>query len=241
MSEQPSWQERAPAPSASSGRLQVLTTEHWSLLASRSLNYSEAFSRVTMFLSVLTGAVIALALLAQVSNSHRMFLIFGIVVFSVVMFIGLATVGRLAALNRENIRWVMGLNRIRHAYLEMYPDVGQYFVAGIHDDQRGILLTMDVPYAVGAGSWLAMAGRGFQTLPGMLAVVVAAVGGVLAAMVVALVGGSTLTAGILGVLVFLATNLFVGLLARRRFLLFAQTLTPRFTSEGEVPRREETA
>src|SRR6202521_2859632 len=46
-------------------RLQILATEHWSLLATRSLAYTESFSRVSMFFSVLSGAIIALALIAQ--------------------------------------------------------------------------------------------------------------------------------------------------------------------------------
>lgn len=43
-------------------RLQILSTEHWSLLASRSLGWNEVFSRTTMFLATLSGAVVALAL-----------------------------------------------------------------------------------------------------------------------------------------------------------------------------------
>jgi hypothetical protein len=42
-----------------------LATEHWSLLATRSLTYTEALNRVTIFLAILSGAVIALALVAQ--------------------------------------------------------------------------------------------------------------------------------------------------------------------------------
>ncbi len=46
-------------------RLQILSTEHWSLLASRSLAWNESFSRAGMFLSTLSGAIVALALVAQ--------------------------------------------------------------------------------------------------------------------------------------------------------------------------------
>ena len=42
----------------------ILATEHWSLLASRSLIWNEAQSRATVFLSVLSAATIALTLLA---------------------------------------------------------------------------------------------------------------------------------------------------------------------------------
>ena len=43
-------------------RIQILASEHWSLLATRNLSWNESFSRATMFLTVLTGAVVALAL-----------------------------------------------------------------------------------------------------------------------------------------------------------------------------------
>ena len=42
-------------------RLQILSTEHWSLLASRSLAWNESFSRAGMFLTTLTGSIVALA------------------------------------------------------------------------------------------------------------------------------------------------------------------------------------
>ena len=42
--------------------MQILSTEHWSLLSSRALGYTDSFSRANMFFSVLSGTVIALAL-----------------------------------------------------------------------------------------------------------------------------------------------------------------------------------
>ena len=41
-------------------RLQILTAEHWSLMSTRWLTYSESLNRVIMFLSVLSGSVVAL-------------------------------------------------------------------------------------------------------------------------------------------------------------------------------------
>jgi hypothetical protein len=238
MSEGATQQERSNAPDSSSGRLQVLATEHWSLLATRSLNYTEAFSRVGMFLSILSGAVIALALLAQVDHFHKTFLVAGVAALSVVVFVGIATVGRLGALNRENMRWVMGMNRLRRAYLETYPDLEPYFVSGSRDDLRGILMTMDVKIPLAERrSRLAIAAQGFQTLPGMLAVVVAAVAGALVAMLVALFGGSRLISGVLAAVAFLTTNLVLGILAKRAFVAFSRTFPPRFSSADEPPGR----
>jgi hypothetical protein len=65
---------RARAISADpAGCRQVLSTEHWSLLSTRTLAYSESFSRVEIFLALLTGSIIGLALLAQVDRYHGVF------------------------------------------------------------------------------------------------------------------------------------------------------------------------
>ncbi len=46
-------------------RAQILATEHWSLLATRSMTWNEVFSRASMFVTVLSAATVALALVAQ--------------------------------------------------------------------------------------------------------------------------------------------------------------------------------
>jgi hypothetical protein len=230
LNEQSTQQEARPnTPEASSGRLQVLATEHWSLLATRSLTYMESFSRVSMFLSVLTGAVVALALFAQVDHFHETFLMAAILILSVVVFVGLATIGRIMALNRENVRWVAGMNRLRDAYLEMYPDLEPYFVASSHDDLRGFALTMELPIA-SRRSPLASAAQGFQSLPAMLTVIVAMVAGLLGALVAARFGASTPLAVVVATVVFLLTNVLIGFRAERAFFSFARAMPARFPS-----------
>ena len=46
----------------------ILATEHWSLLGTRSLIWNEAMSRATVFLTVLSASIIALALLADATG-----------------------------------------------------------------------------------------------------------------------------------------------------------------------------
>ena len=72
-------------------RLQILTTEHWSLLSTRSLSWNEAFSRASMFLSVLSGAVVALALVAQATAFDEGFMTFALLILPVVLFVGVVT------------------------------------------------------------------------------------------------------------------------------------------------------
>jgi hypothetical protein len=46
-------------------RARILATEHWSLLAIRSMTWNEMFNRASLFITVLSAAVVALALVAQ--------------------------------------------------------------------------------------------------------------------------------------------------------------------------------
>ncbi len=193
--------ERSPSADSSGVRLQVLMAEHWSLLATRSLAYNESLSRVAMFLSVLSGAVVALALLAQVDYFHEAFTLAAILIVSVVVFVGLATIVRLSALNREDLRSVIGMNRIRRGYLDMHPELEPYFLTGSHDDLQGLMLTVDMDMV--PGRWSASnAGHGFQTLPAMLGVIVAVVAGVLGALVASWFTSANLSAIVVGSAVF---------------------------------------
>ena len=65
----------------------ILATEHWSLLASRSLIWNEAQSRATVFLSVLSAATIALALLADATGFGAQTTTLALVLLPVVLFL----------------------------------------------------------------------------------------------------------------------------------------------------------
>jgi len=109
--------------------LDVLTTEHWSLLSARTLGYQEMFGRTTIFIGILSGTIIALALLAQVTRFGYETLTFAAVLFAVSLFIGLATFVRCVAINLEDARWLVGMSLLRRAYLQIVPELEPFFVA----------------------------------------------------------------------------------------------------------------
>jgi hypothetical protein len=51
----------------------------------------------------------------------------------------------MGATNYHDALTVIGMNRIRAAYLELAPDLEPYFVMGVHDDAAGVGVTMAVP------------------------------------------------------------------------------------------------
>jgi hypothetical protein len=182
-------------------RLQILATEHWSLLATRSLSWNESFARAGMFLTLLSGATVALALVAQADSFGEGFVLFALLILPIVLFVGLATYVRLLEINNEDYVWVLGMNRLRGAYLEIDPELAKYFVTGTSEDAQGIFRTF--------GSLPATAGNldtglfhGFVTTPTTIAFVDAMLAAVLAAILAMQVKMSMLPAAGIGIVAF---------------------------------------
>jgi hypothetical protein len=191
--------------------LQVLSTEHWSLLATRSLTWSESFSRASMYLSSLSAAVVALALVSQAMGTGDAFMAFALVILPVVLFIGLTTFVRLAAANGEDTLWVAAMNRIRHAYVELAPDASRYFTTGTTDDERGIMLTFSGRVATPELALVPFLAHSVTTTPGMIGTINCMVAAVLAGLVAVQLGASLQAAMVVGALAFVA--LFIAHLA----------------------------
>ena len=187
-------------------RLQILSTEHWSLLASRSLAWNESFSRAGMFLSTLTGAIVALGLVGGASGFGEAFTLFALVILPVVLFIGVATWLRLGASNYHEAMCVIGMNRIRAAYLELAPDLERYFVMSAHDDFRGIGVTMGVQPGGGAFFWLAQMLAGTPTVVTILNSVLAGAIAAIAALRIGAAPSTVLLVGALGFVIAIAAQ-----------------------------------
>ena len=202
--------------------LQILTTEHWSLLATRSLVYTEAMGRTSIFVAALSGAVVALALVAQASDFGTGFVGFALVLLPVVYFLGWATIVRLSQVNRENARWVQGMNRIRNAYLQLAPELEPYFVTSRYDDDAGVL-----------ESTIADVGpihryQVFVSAPGVVAVINSVVAGVVAGVAAMALDLGTAWSLVAGGVLFLASIGFFVIWARGRVGRFLSGSAPLF-------------
>ena len=178
----------------------ILATEHWSLLGTRSLIWNEAMSRTTVFLTVLSASIVALALLADATGFGRRTTAVALVLLPVVFLLGLATYGRLVQINSEDVAITLAMNRLRYAYLVMAPDLRPYFSTGHHDDERGITTT----YLLGMGSHLQTWSHFLVTTPTIVATVDAAVATaivVLAGLAVEAPTGAVVAAGAVAFLV----------------------------------------
>src|SRR4029453_4047785 len=235
----PQAEAATPAPSPPSDHpfgpegAAILATEHWSLLASRSLIWNEAMSRATVFLSVLSAATIALALLADATGFGPHTPPLGLVLLPVVLFLGIAAHSRLVDINREEVELVLAMNRLRRPYLQIPPPwrpTSPHSPPGHHDDEQGL-----------AASYL-RAGRGGPRLGRWIQIlvntptIVATVDAALAAAIVVLVvraGEAVTTAAVAaGAVAFLVVwaALFV---LQRRALDPERRTTPRFPTPPE--------
>jgi hypothetical protein len=187
-------------------RVQMLATEHWSLLATRSLSWNEAFARASMFLSLLTGAVVALALVAQATAFGEGFVLFALLTLPVVLFVGLATYARLLEINNEDYMWVRGMNRLRGAYVEIDPGLADYFITGSTEDAMGIFRT----FGADPANMQSDRFHGFVTTPTTIAFVDAMLAAVLASILVVQFGVSMQPAAAIGVLAFLISGGLLG-------------------------------
>jgi hypothetical protein len=125
----------------SSVRAQLLATEHWSLLATRSTTQSEVLSRITTFLMLVSASIVSLALIGQATRFDRRFITFALVLLGMVIMIGTLTQMRLGNAAIEDLAHVIGMNRLRAAYLELDPGIERYLVTSAHDDDPGIWQT----------------------------------------------------------------------------------------------------
>jgi hypothetical protein len=117
----------------------ILAAEHWSLLAARSLVWAEASSRATVFLTVLSASIVALALVANATGFGSQTTNLARVLLPVVLLLGLATHVRLVRINVENYQLELAMNRLRHAYLRIEPGLEPYLSTGHHDDEPGVM------------------------------------------------------------------------------------------------------
>jgi hypothetical protein len=200
--------------------LQILSTEHWSLLAARSLIWTESFARAGLFLSLLSASVVALSLIGTESED---FLTFALILLPVTLFIGIATFFRLDDANREEALWMAAMNRIRNAYVTIVPAVAERLTTGYTDDPIGIGRSFglggDVRYTIL---------HFFVTMPGMIAVVDAVIAAVIASAALSKVGYKGMEVGGAAVVVGLVTAVLLGLRSQRAFNGFVTRFQPRF-------------
>ena len=194
----PSPNERPTEPAPTAVRAQILSTEHWSLLATRSLAWNESFSRASWFVTVVSATMVALALMADSTDFGHGFRVFALVLMPLLVVIGLATVVRLVQLNSEDVELVVGMNRLRRGYLDLAPELEGYFITGHGEDIAGIMRTY------GGGRTRIPAGQYLSSIALLVSVIVSVLIGALVGLIGDSVGAGIEVAVVIGIVAGLA-------------------------------------
>ena len=213
--------------------LQILSTEHWSLLASRSMTWNESFSRTSLFLSFLSASTVALGLVGGATQFGSEFTLFALVLLPVTLFVGIATFVRLDEANIEDVTWAVGMNRIRNAYVRIRPGIEPFLITGWSDDLEGVGRTFLMTTTPTRANTIV---HQFVTTPGMVAVVDGALAGAIAGIAIASVTSGMGTAIPGAVLIGAATTAILFWSSVRRGRRVMGKWRPRFPLPPDAER-----
>lgn len=104
------------------------TTEHFNLQTARAITVSEASGRASIYLAALSGNLIALAFIGQMSELGAAFYAFALILLPVLAFVGVVTFVRLVQSSIEDIAYAHRIGLLRDFYLRLSPELEPYIV-----------------------------------------------------------------------------------------------------------------
>jgi|tagenome__1003787_1003787.scaffolds.fasta_scaffold20943643_2 hypothetical protein len=104
------------------------TTEHFNLQTARAITVSEANGRASIYLAALSGNLIALAFVGQMSRLGAAFFGFALILLPVLAFVGVVTFLRLVQCSIEDIAYANRIALLRSFYLQVSPELEPYVV-----------------------------------------------------------------------------------------------------------------
>jgi hypothetical protein len=201
-------------------RAQILATEHWSLLASRTTTQNEVLTRIGIFLTLVSATLVSLALVGQATRFGSVFPMFAIAILAFAAIVGALTQIRVINVSMEDLGYVIAMNRLRAAYADLAPGIEQAFMTSTHDDQLGAFTTY---YFLGDRR------NGSQLLGSSMVFIIAVNGaliGLLGAAIVTTAGATAVAAVIAGcavAVVYVALSIAIG---SRPFFTFWKSWVP---------------
>ena len=162
-----------------------VTTEHFALQSARSATISESTGRATMFLTSVSGGIVALGLVATATRIGTPFFAMALIVLPALAFIGVVTWARVLQSGVEDFGYAIRIARLRAYYFDHAPELGAY------------LLT------VPESEWLHMLGlragrrQQFVTIAGLVAVITSMLIGSAVGVLAAVISDHSLLAALL--------------------------------------------
>ena len=148
--------------------LSIMTTEHYNLQSGHSGTISDANGRSSLYLGSVSSGLVALGFVGQVSKMGDIFFLFSLAIFPSLFFLGLVTFVRVLQTAIEDNIYIRGINRIRHFYTDIVPELKDYFILSTHDDGMGTMAGLGMSYT----RW-----QSFFTTAGLIAVINSVIAG----------------------------------------------------------------
>ena len=104
------------------------TTEHFNLQTARAVTVSESNGRASIYLAALSGNLIALAFVGQISRLGAAFYAFALILLPVLAFVGVVTFRRLVQSSIEDLAFAHRIALLRSFYLRLSPELEPYLV-----------------------------------------------------------------------------------------------------------------
>ena len=105
----------------------ALGNQYGRLQAARGGTIAESSSRSSLYLTVLTGAVVALSFVAQASKFGEAFFVFALALLPVLFFLGTVTYYRLVQTGVEDVIYARQMSKIQKFYSEIDPTHAELF------------------------------------------------------------------------------------------------------------------
>ena len=166
----------SPLPAA----VTFVTTEHFTLQGARAATIAESTGRATMFLSAVSGGLVALGLMATATQAGTAFYAFGLVILPTLAFVGVVTFERALQTGIEDHGYGRRIARLRAYYFDYAPELTAYLQSVEPRDRLAI-------QGLRAGWW-----QNYRTVAGMVAVITAVLTGSAAGLIAALASGHSL-------------------------------------------------
>jgi hypothetical protein len=199
-----------------------VTTEHFVLEGARAATISESTGRATMFLSSLSGGLVALGLVATATRVGTAFYAFALVLLPTLAFVGFVTFERVLQSGTEDYGYARRIALLRAYYFDHAPELTRYLlsvppserlhVQGLHEE-----------------AWV----QGFRTVAGMVAVITAVLAGSTAALVAAVASDHSLAAALISGAAVASGAMFA--LMRVQVSAWARAVSASIAEEDDGP------
>jgi hypothetical protein len=198
-----------------------LTTEHFTLQGARAMTVAESTGRATMFLSSVSGGLIALGLVATATRLGTAFYAFALVLLPLLAFVGLVSFERTLQSGIEDYIYARRIAQLRNYYFDQAPELLPYMLSVPATE---FLPRMCLPRS----RW-----QGWRSIAGMVAMITAALAGSAAGLLAAVAANHSLAAALpVGAAVGIA---ILWPLMRRQTAAWIQASTAPLNVDAETP------